>query len=84
LFTFIARQIAGDAVGPGFTKVTALPSGSCRVLDELRPSSAMKQFAIAAGRRFRQRIAGMVHLQDRAVHVVAVLLHAAAQLAHWS
>ena len=30
----------------------------------------------------RQGIAGMVDLQDRAVHVVAQLMHAAAKLAH--
>src|SRR5262249_6048288 len=35
----------------------------------------------ARRRQHRQGIARVVHLQDRAVHVVAMLLHAAAQLA---
>ena len=41
-----------------------------------------QQPAVTRGRQLRQGIAGMVDLQDRAVHVVAQLVHAAAQLAH--
>jgi hypothetical protein len=66
---------------PFGTSVTLLPSD--RPAPRRRQTLARDHAADDARRRDRrQRDRAMVHLQDRAVHVMAVLLHAAADLAH--
>lgn len=56
-----------------------LPPSGYRKLYIARPGDV--EFSVARRRQLGQRIAGMVHLHDRAVHVVAQLVQAAAELA---
>src|SRR5262245_6410203 len=72
---------AHDTLGPLGHQHHAIAIGVGEGLRCGKASSGDAQFHDCRRRRDRQRIASMVHFQDRTIHMVAMLLYPAAKLA---